>query len=170
MHRMLLLCGPAFAGKTTLARGLVEALDAHLVSLDAINEERGVGYGGDGLLAEVWQQTLEFALDRLADFMASGRDVVIDDTSCYRWLRDAYREIARRRGYRDTVILLDTPVAEIERRRRANRLSGGRRDLRDEVFAQHMESFEYPEPDEPTVVFRPDHRPELWIADHLGDG
>lgn len=51
--RLLLLCGRSFSGKTTLARVLADALPAVVVSLDAINDERGL-HGGDGIPVEEW--------------------------------------------------------------------------------------------------------------------
>ena len=32
------------------------------------------------------------ALERIRALMARGEDIVFDDTNCFRWLRDRYRE------------------------------------------------------------------------------
>jgi predicted kinase len=168
MRRMFLLCGPAYAGKSTLAAALGERLDARIVSLDEINRERGVGFGGDGLSDDVWAETLTLALERLANVMATGRDVVVDDTSCYRWLRDEYRAVARRHGCEGILVLLCVPRAELERRRKLNAVAPSRAHVTDQVFAGHLSSFEYPQADEPFVRFGLNDAHAEWIEALLG--
>jgi hypothetical protein len=46
------MCGLPFAGKTTLARGIIAQLGWHYVSLDAINTERGMGLDGKSIALE----------------------------------------------------------------------------------------------------------------------
>jgi predicted kinase len=152
MSRMWILCGLSFSGKSTLARRLATEHGAEVVSLDAINEERGVGHGGDGLPVSVWGETLDLALKRVDDLLASGRDVVMDDTACYRWMRDRFREVAARRGAEVKLLFLDTPLAEIARRRAA---ATDRRGITDAVFDEHLRTFERPGEDEGAEVVLP---------------
>lgn len=152
MSRLWILCGVSFSGKSTLARRLAREHTAEVVSLDAINEERGVGYGGDGLPAEVWRATLESALERIDRLLAEGRDVVVDDTGCYRWIRDRFREAAARRGSAVTLLFLDTPLEEIARRRST---ATDRRGIADAVFEEHLRTFERPGLDEGAEVVVP---------------
>ncbi len=162
-----LLCGPAFTGKSTLAEAIVRHIGCACISLDEINVERGLPHGESGLPTERWAETHQFALERLEELARAGRDVVVDDTNCYRFLRDNYREVARRHGYRVVVVHLDIHLAEIQRRRRANGVTRRRHRIRDEIFDPHIVTFEYADPDEERLVFGPDDEPETWLQAHF---
>ena len=166
--RLWLLCGLAFSGKSTLARAIAVARGARVISLDAINEERGVGFGGEGLPPEVWGETFELALERLDTALKRGEEVVIDDTSCFRFLRDGYRGVARRHGCRVILVVLDVPAREIRRRRRENAASGVRRPIRDEVFDRLADTFEWPGAEEHPVRYSAEDHAESWIASLAG--
>ena len=153
MQSVLLLCGLPFAGKTTVACELRERLDATVISLDAINAERGL-QGGEGIPVEEWQRSHRIALARLAEALQAGnRLVVIDDTNCLRFLRDDYREVARRLGAAAHVLLLPADEEEVTRRLRQNRDSATRNDVRDEVYAATVDRFEWPGDDESPLVW-----------------
>ena len=153
MQSVLLLCGLPFAGKTTAAGELQEQLGATVISLDAINAERGLR-GGDGIAVEEWQRSHHVALARLAEALEAGqRFVVVDDTNCLRFLRDGYREVARRFGAGTRVVILPADAEEAARRLRENRDSGTRNDVRDEVFAETVDLFEWPGDDESPVIW-----------------
>src|SRR5688572_3242756 len=97
MTRLLGMCGLSFAGKTTLAREIVRLVGAEYISLDDINEERGL-YGGDGISRHEWEKTSFIAVERMAPVLEAGRDVLLDETLCFRWLRDRYVVVAGRCG------------------------------------------------------------------------
>jgi len=118
VKRLYILCGPAFSGKTTLARQLGRASHCVCVSLDEINAERGL-YGGDGIPPDEWQRTHEIALQRLSELMAGGCDIVLDDTCCFRWLRDKYREMANEHRNTPQLVCLEVQREEIDRRSKA---------------------------------------------------
>jgi predicted kinase len=163
MARLWLLCGLAFAGKTTLGRPLAERRGAVWISLDEINRERGVGHGGDGLAPEVWAATLEQALEHAGQALAAGREGVVDDTSPWRWIRDRYRELAARHGAALVLVWLDTPLATVQARRRRNDRLRRRRPVRDPVFEDHRAGFEPPGADEDAVRVRPGDSVETVI-------
>jgi predicted kinase len=153
MQSVLLLCGLPFAGKTTVARELREQLDATVISLDAINAERGL-QGGEGIPVEEWQRSHQVALARLAEALQAGHAiVVIDDTNCLRFLRDDYREVARRFGATAHVMLLPADEEEVTGRLRKNRDSAIRNDVRNEVFAATVDRFEWPGDEESPLVW-----------------
>jgi predicted kinase len=86
MKTLYLMCGLSFSGKTTLARKIVERLQCAYISLDNINTERGL-WGGDGIPIEEWERTHALARERLATWMATGKDAVVDDVNNLRWPR-----------------------------------------------------------------------------------
>src|SRR4029079_3355962 len=94
---LYLLCGLAFSGKSTLAAALSRLTGAVVVSLDEINASRGL-YGGMGIPDEDWGRTHTEALSLVEAALRAERSVVVDDTNCFRFLRDNYRQIADRRG------------------------------------------------------------------------
>ena len=145
---LYLLCGLAFSGKSTLAAALRQRLGCAVVSLDEINQGRGLD-GGDGVAAEEWARSHAVALGEVAALMRAGRrPIVVDDTNCYRFLRDDHRTVAERHGYAVRLLVLDVPVEEIRRRMQRAATDGSRRGLRPEVFEAHRESFEWPGDDE----------------------
>jgi predicted kinase len=163
-RRFLLLCGLAFSGKTTLARATAKRLSLAYISLDEINSERGVPPGGEGLPVEEWERSRAVAETRLAAAFAAGRGAVLDDTGCFRWLRDRYRELASRSGFDTTIVFVDAPLDLIRARIAANLRERKRTDITDEVFARHVAEFEPPQPDEHTVRFTPSDEIEYWLA------
>jgi RimJ/RimL family protein N-acetyltransferase/predicted kinase len=162
--RLFILCGLAFAGKTTLRRELCARRGIACVSLDEINDERGAGCGGDGLPAATWARTLEIALERAGALMDAGRDLLIDDTGCFRWLRDRWRALAAEHGHTPVVVFLDTPHEEIRARMERSAATGDRRGLRPDVLAAHVASFEPPGPDEEPVTLRDAAAIARWLA------
>lgn len=148
---VLLLCGLPFSGKSTLARALAEACGAHLVVLDDIVREAGID-PGDGAPAEVWANAHQRALSHVMDAIAAGHPlVVVDDTNCFRFLRDGFRTAAAYGGYDTRLVVLHTPREEIDRRRVESQRNVDRPTIRDEVFAQVADAFEWPARDEAPI-------------------
>jgi predicted kinase len=148
---MVLMCGLSFAGKSTLAASLAEALPANLVSLDLINEERGL-QGGQGIPLEEWAETNRIAHERGRELLSAGRHVVVDDTGSPRFIRDGWREIADQSGAPFMIVWVQISL-ELQRARvRANRQSRGRPDVTDAVLHDHRKGFEPPTNEEALVV------------------
>ncbi|MEH3078239.1 MAG: ATP-binding protein [Quadrisphaera sp.] len=152
---LVLLCGCSFSGKSTAAAVLRDGLGAEVVSLDAINAERGLD-GGRGIAVQEWVRTNDEARTRAAALLRGGRVVVVDDTASLRFLRDAWREVAARAGARFVLVHLDVPHAVLRARVAANRASGRRSDVTDAVLEEHLASFEPPTPEEAALVVVPD--------------
>ena len=167
MPTLYLLCGVAFSGKTTLARAIAEHAGLRVVSTDEINEVRGLA-GGDGIPCREWEATHAIAGAWLADLMASGEDLLVDDTNCYRWIRDRFRRVADRHGYATRVIFFDVPLEEVHRRRRTNERTGERHRVVDPVFENHVADFELPGEDEDVLVFGEGQDLDAWLAAHIG--
>ena len=73
------MCGLAFSGKSSVAAILVRELKTELISLDAINDDRGL-CGGEGMSDRQWEETSAIAMHRLRQWLGRGRSVVVDDT------------------------------------------------------------------------------------------
>jgi predicted kinase len=162
-----LLCGLAFSGKSTLAAALAERLGAKVVSLDEINARRDLR-GGEGVADEEWAATHRQALREVEGHMRRGTPyIVVDDTSCFRFLRDDHRKLAARHGYRLRLLLLITPLQEIRRRMGRAAETGERRGLAPQVFAEHTASFESPGEEESPLAVPWQVDPASWIGENL---
>lgn len=148
---MALMCGLSFAGKSTLAARLAEALPASLVSLDLINEERGL-YGGQGIPLEEWAETNRIAHERGRELLDAGRHVVVDDTGSPRFIRDGWREVADQSDAPFVIVWVQISPELQQARVHANRQSYGRPDVTDAVLRDHRAGFEPPTDEEALVV------------------
>ncbi len=160
---LYILCGLPFTGKTTLARALEQQLGIALVELDDINSVRGVGLRGEAISPEEWDRTYAEAYRQLDTLLAAGQSVLFDAASFTKAQRDFLRILAGKRGASSLVIYLD--VSEVEARQRwlQNRATGARYDVRDEDFAQVVNFFEPPTPEEQAVYYRPSQPADEWI-------
>jgi predicted kinase len=148
---LVLMCGLSFSGKSTVAAGLAGALDAELLSLDRINEERDL-HGGQGIPVEEWATTNRIAHDRAGGLLAAGRDVVVDDTGSPRFIRDEWRATASSAGAPFVLVWVQVGP-ELQRRRvLANRAEPVRPDVTDAVLEEHAASFEAPIDEDPLVI------------------
>ena len=162
MKRLFMMCGIAFSGKTTVAKQLSQALSCAYVSLDDINAERGL-HGGEGIAVEEWERTHSIALQRMRNLMGRSQDLVLDDTNCFRWLRDRYRQSARENGYSAELIYLDVPLQVVQARIVENSVTASRRSIELNRFAEHVREFEVPHADEAATVFRNPEDVSRWI-------
>lgn len=161
---LLLLCGPAFSGKSTLARHLAERWQFSVVSLDAINARRGLS-GGDGVPEEEWARTARLAEAEVAGLLADmGSRVVVDDTLCFRFLRAGFAALAARAGRGSELLVPGTPLDEIRRRIAANARHPVRPGVNAAVLERHLATFEWPGEDEPHRVVREPSELDRWLA------
>lgn len=158
------LCGLPFAGKSTLARALAAHAGARLISLDAVNEERGLGQHGAPITPAQWDATYAQAYRRVAESLAAGQSVVYDETCFLRGQRDAVRAIASQASARAVLIWVSIPLQVAHARWRANRANPVRPDVRDEDFAQVSGRFEPPGADESPLRYDGLSSPEIWLA------
>ena len=162
MKRLFMMCGIAFSGKTTVAKQLSQAVGCAYVGLDDINAERGL-HGGDGIAVEEWDRTHNIALERMRELMAGSEDIVLDDTNCFRWLRDRYRESAHENGYIVELVYLEIPLQDVQARIVQNSMTASRRSIGSNILGEHVREFEAPQADEAATVLRNPEDVSRWI-------
>lgn len=140
---LTLMCGLSFSGKSTLAGRLAQVLPAAVISLDSINEERGLD-GGQGIPVEEWAATNRIAHERAGELLEEGRHVVVDDTGSPRFLRDEWRATADRASAPFALVWVQIGHDLQQERVRANRESRSRPDVTDAVLDAHRAGFEAP--------------------------
>jgi predicted kinase len=148
---LILMCGRSFSGKSAIASAIATAVGGTLVSLDEINERRGLNSGA-GIPLEEWQRTHAIATDEVVAALQADRFAVIDDTSSPKFLRDGWRNLADREAARYALVYVDTPANELRRRRAANQVDQSRHEVTDDVFEAHLAEFEPPTDDEPHLI------------------
>jgi predicted kinase len=163
--RAYLLCGPSLAGKTTVAGRITGAFSATLVSSDEINAERGLPFGGEGLPESVWAETLRIQVEHFHAEASRGRSVVVDDTLCYRWLRNRWREEAAKAQAAAILLLLSPSKAEILARHTALQSAGQRPVLSKERLLEHLLAFEWPAPEEHAILVNTQSGLEAWLRE-----
>lgn len=141
---LYILCGLPFAGKTTIAKELVNWLGVKRVAIDDINSERGIWDDEKGLSSEEWDKTYQEAYRRIATFLNRGESVVDDSANFTVEQRDRLRGIAQQYNASTCVIFVDTSLTETRRRWQENRQTAVRADVRDDDFAHVVEYFAPP--------------------------
>lgn len=154
MSRLYLLCGPSLSGKSWLASRLSNHLGAVVVSFDELNRERGLPFGLEGLSEAEWAATLDAAVERTTRLMQARRAVIVDDTLCYRWLRDRFRRLAAAHGYEVVLLHLAVGRAQLFARRAEVLARNDRPILSQSGLEAHLAAFEKPADDEHPVRIR----------------
>jgi predicted kinase len=159
MRHLYLMCGLPFSGKSTLARAIAARVEGDVVSLDELNAERGIARSFDMPVTE-WAETHELALQRCRTLMAAGQAVVVDDTNCYRWLREDHRRDAKAAGYETIVVLLDVPLETCLERARL-----GEPEIPSavEAMVRMAQEFEAPTLDERPLIFDGESEMGAWL-------
>jgi predicted kinase len=161
---LTLMCGLSFSGKSTLAARIATDLEAELISLDAINLERGLD-GGQGIPLEEWAATNQIAHDRVGRLLSESREVVVDDTGSPRFIRDGWREIAEKAGSRFVLVWVQIDEELQRQRLYANRSEQSRHDIVDEVLAAHLAEFEAPIDEDPVTIDACDTRDATRVGE-----
>jgi predicted kinase len=169
-HRLYILCGLPFAGKTTLARTLSERFGYTCIELDRMNYERGLGADGNAIPGQQWGETYQESYRWVDRLLAEGQPVVYDAANFTRAMRDELRQIADRHGVHVQVIYLDVPEHEVRVRWQQNRQAPWRHDVPDEDFHNVTTYFQPPGEDENVLRYNYIQHPPLdeWLQHTLG--
>ena len=140
------MCGPAGAGKSTIARQL-EADGMTRLSVDKAAWQMGLRTMPLGLEN---QRAIDAALRaRLVALVESGEDVVLDYSFWSQSMREEYRRLLRPLGVEPETIYLATSRDEVLARIRARRANHPDDfTLSEELAAEYFDHFEVPTNDE----------------------
>lgn len=153
MSRVVFMCGPSGAGKTTYAKALENGGMTRL-SFDVEMWRRGITRA---VLSPEERAEIEAALkERLLALLAEGRDVVLDFSLWSREMREEWRRLLRPAGIVPETVYLATDRDTVLERNRQRRGSHSDDYVLDEsTVARYFDHFEAPTPDEgPLTVIR----------------
>lgn len=149
---VILMCGPAGAGKTTQAK-LLESNGATRLSYD--EEYWARGFRGHHPAPKALAAEVQRDLDQqLAELVPHG-DVVLDYSFSTRAMRDDYRARAAALGAPTRLVFVTAPLAVLRQRvaaRRGDHPNDAQ--LTPEVLEGYVAGFEEPTPDEQPEVIR----------------
>ncbi|MCK9795861.1 ATP-binding protein [Isoptericola sp. 4D.3] len=147
MPNLVLLCGPAGAGKSTHARRYAAAGYA-VASVDELAWDAGHA-PVHPLPDDAARRVAEVLRARVDELLRDGSDVVVDSSFWSLASRDAYRALGAAHGADTLVVYVDTP-REVALARVAARAASHPHDvvLAPEVAAAFHDGFEVPTPDE----------------------
>ncbi len=177
--RLLLMHGLSGSGKSTVARAVVERLDAlrlrsdverkRLAGLDA-NTRAGAGFG-EGLYGpEQTEKTYQRLEGLAAELLEAGTSVVVDAASLRRKERERFRRLAGRAGVAFTLVVCDAPETRL-RERIAERQQTGTdpSDADTSVLDSQIASYQPPAADEQDdrLVIDTENDPGFAALDNL---
>src|SRR5438270_7956448 len=117
MAKLYILCGYPFAGKSTLAKALINKYGFIRVAIDNINSELGVGKDFDKeITPEEWQRTYDVYHDRIANNLKAGKSVIADTVAHTRESRDGLRKIAQESNAETVILYVNTPLEVVKER------------------------------------------------------
>lgn len=141
MAQVTLLCGPAGAGKSTLARQL-EAAGALVLSYDRESWARGVR---DGLPSVELMHEIDVDLhERLAEAVAADRSVVLDASLSTRAVRDRWRMRCGAMGVSVELVVVRAPLEVLLERVRARTPGDESVPFEEATLAAYVAEFEWP--------------------------
>jgi aminoglycoside phosphotransferase family enzyme/predicted kinase len=148
---LIITCGLAGVGKSTLAR----ALGLEMISSDVVRKEiaglppnarRPEAFGAGIYSPRMTERTYHALIERGRHLLRQGRWVVLDATFLRRRHREMARRMAAQEGVRFLCVLLEAPAGEV-RRRMERREEEGRdfSDARWEIYLAQREAWEPPD-------------------------
>ncbi len=162
MLKLYIMCGIAFAGKSTLARKIAEHTGSTLVGFDTlwIEKEKEQPIPKDAI---GWRMIRKLGQQKVLEELTRGHSVVYDDNNVKREHREELRNVARQVGVESVVIYLNTPLETIRARELENKVTGVRHEVELENFQTVLEQLEPPLPDENALLFTPDTKIEDFL-------
>lgn len=156
MAKLYIISGFPFAGKSTIARTLVDKFKLVRVALDDINVE--LNRDKEELSEDDWQVTYDIYSDRISKNLRAGNSVITDTVAHTKEARDGLRRLAQANNAVAQVIFVATPLETVKQRLQKNRKTLERVDVEDAIFDEITRNFEVPTEDEHAIWVKPDTR------------
>jgi predicted kinase len=146
---LFVLCGLPYAGKTFLAKQLVEMTSIAYVSIDTIFYKHGFDWTQNILPdAQQWKLIFDEAYDAITKALSSNKNVLYDSTNHTLASRDALRELAEKSSAHLQIIYLPISVESVWDRWQKNADTKDRPQISKELIEETIKVFEPPTIDE----------------------
>ncbi len=167
MPKLIIVCGTAFAGKSTLARVLAARFGHAEVDVDEVKTHLfGHGVEDQTLRHGDWVRIYDETDRLIARHLDAGQSVVDASRNFTRAERQRARHLCQGHGADLVTVHVDTPEHITRQRLLANRHAPTRPDLSDDAFDAILAGWEPPTADERPVVFRYKEDRAEWLARH----
>lgn len=150
---LFILCGFPYAGKSYIAKQLLEKTDAAFVSIDDIFHTYGFDWNSNNLPdTETWEQIFNESYEQIKQALADGKNVLYDSTNQTVMSRDKLRQVANLVGAEAKVVFIKSPVETVWKRWEENQKSQNRSVVDKTLVQQTIDMFEDPTEDEDVMV------------------
>jgi predicted kinase len=150
---LFILCGFPYAGKSYIAKQLLEKADAAFVSIDDIFHAHGFDWDSNNLPdTEGWEQIFAESYEKTRHALMDGKSVLYDSTNQTRVSRDKLREVAHSAGAEAKVAFIKTPVEVVWQRWEENQRNPNRSIVSKNLVQQTIDMFEEPSEDENVII------------------
>ena len=168
-NRLIVICGPSFAGKSTLGDAICAEFRFMQVDVDRTKVQLfGESVDFEELTREEWNEIYRETDDKIVNLLRSGTSVVDASRNFRKAERDGARSIAEKVNAETVLIYVDTPEWLARQRRSENRDKQIRTDISDEEFEEIISVIEPPTADETPLIFRCDDDIHDWLERYGG--
>jgi|SRR3990167_8052827 len=156
--KLIILCGEAFAGKSTLAKQLAERLDLKIVGRDEIyfatNHILALDHTPDEDDSALWKALWPIVVQGIKNHLMLGNSVVVDDNCIRRSERDDLRNIASKVGAKSALVYMDISSEVLKERKEKNKISKERHDVPSAWMLEDSAEFERPTESENPIIYK----------------
>lgn len=164
---LYILCGEAFAGKSTMSKLIANSHKANIVGRDEVY------FAAENILAlkstpeeddtKFWNDLWPIVVQGVKNQLIVGKSVVVDDNCFYLAQRNELRSVAKDLGVRNVLIYLDIPSEELRRRKDENKITMVRHDIPSAILEKDTKPFERPTDQENPIIYRPEMSLEDFV-------
>ena len=154
---LYILCGYPYAGKTYLAKQMLEHYELEYVSIDNIFHEHGFEWDTNVLPTTVqWEQIFKESYKLTKQELMAGKNVLYDSTNQTVASRETLREIANDVGAGTYVLFVKSSVETIWQRWEDNQRHPVRSVVEKSLVQMTIDMFEEPTKEENVIIIRTD--------------
>lgn len=155
---LIILCGEAFSGKTTLSKSLAKKFEAKIIGRDKIY------FALDKMLAfedspydsedNLWKNLLwPIMMQGIKNQLLLGNSVVVDDNCLFLDQRQQLRNVAGSMNVRNVLIYMNISAGMLKKRRQQNKKSKMRHDVPSSWLEKDFKKFQRPNKKENPIIF-----------------
>jgi len=152
-NTLFILCGFPYAGKSFIAKQLLERTDITFVSIDEIFNRHGFDWDSNTLPdTQAWEQIFNESYEQTKQALQGEKNVLYDSTNQTVASRNKLREIANVAGAETKVVLIKSSTETVWERWAENQKIPSRSVVSKDLVQETIDMFEEPAEEENLVV------------------